>query len=125
MSSNTENIDVVPAVVSDKQQTRPRRRRADVNFTARVPVTADYVGTVVGSGGKTLSKIKAETGTRINVLQPQPGKGHLVHCFWIKGNSRESVERAESWILNIISNTYRHDHPDEFADEKKEHSDEN
>ena len=92
--------------------------RMGVRYTVRVPVTPEYIGAVVGKGGNTVTKIKTETGARVSLLDPRPGQGHLVHCFSITGNNRNSVDHAERWILRIISNTYRQDHPDEFQDEE-------
>lgn len=101
---------------SASRRSRGGGNRMNVKFTVRVPVTPEYIGAVVGKGGNTVTKIKSETDTQISLFDPRPGKGHLCHCFSIMGNSRNSVDHAERWILRIIANTYRQDHPDEFQD---------
>ena len=97
---------------------RNRTSRTErVTYIDHIPVTTDYIGSVVGKGGATVNKIKSETGARISLMDPRPGQGHLVHSFAVSANNRNSVDHAKRWILRIIANTYRQDHPDEFQDD--------
>ena len=94
----------------------PRNQRQTVVASASVPVTTELIGAVVGKGGATINKIKETTRTRISHLDPNPGDGHLFHSFHISGTP-QGVDRARRWILNILGNTYRADHPEDFKDE--------
>ena len=96
-----------------------RNQRQRVIATASVPVTEKLIGAVVGKSGNTINKIKKETGTRISRLDPNPGNGHLFNSFHISG-SPQGVEKARRWILSILGNTYRVDHPEEFKEEEQE-----
>ena len=93
-----------------------RNQRQTVLASASVPITTELIGAVVGKGGATINKIKEGTRTRIAHLEPDPGNGHLFHSFHISGNP-QGVDRARRWVLSIIANTYRADHPDEFQEE--------
>jgi len=84
--------------------------RESLSFSS-VPVTDELIGTVVGKQGATINKIKDDTGTRISHLEPRPEEGHLFHSFHISG-SLKGVDRARRWILSILGNTYKMDHPD-------------
>ena len=66
--------------------------------------------------GATINKIKDTTRTRISHLDPDPGNGHLFHSFHISGTP-QGVDRARRWILKILGNTYRADHPEDFSEE--------
>ena len=118
MSSNTNNRNHTQSSDAPSRQRNRGGSHMNVKYTVRVPVTTDYIGAVVGKGGNTISKIKNETNTHIVLFDPRPGQGHLLHCFQISGSNRESVNHAERWILRIIANTYRQDHPEEFKDEQ-------
>jgi hypothetical protein len=93
-----------------------RNQRQTVLASASIPITTELIGAVVGKQGATINKIKEGTRTRIAHLDPDPGNGHLFHSFHISG-SPQGVDRARRWVLSIIGNTYRADHPDEFQDE--------
>ncbi len=94
-----------------------RHQSQRVVASARVPITTELIGAVVGKQGATINKIKEATHTRISHLEPTPGDGHLFHSFHISG-SPQGVDRARKWVLSIIANTYRADHPDEFQTEE-------
>ena len=94
-----------------------RHQSQRVVASASVPITTELIGAVVGKQGATINKIKEATHTRISHLEPTPGDGHLFHSFHISG-SPQGVDRARKWILSIIANTYRADHPDEFQTEE-------
>ena len=99
----------------------PRNQRQTILATASVPVTPKLIGSVIGKEGATINKIKDTTRTRISRLDPDPGNGHLFHSFHISGTP-QGVERARRWILNILGNTYRADHPEDFSEETQETS---
>ena len=94
-----------------------RHQSQRVVASASVPITTELIGAVVGKQGATINKIKEATHTRISHLEPTPGDGHLFHSFHISG-SPQGVDRARKWVLSIIANTYRADHPDEFQTEE-------
>jgi hypothetical protein len=94
-----------------------RHQSQRVVASASVPITTELIGAVVGKQGATINKIKEATYTRISHLEPTPGDGHLFHSFHISG-SPQGVDRARKWVLSIIANTYRADHPDEFQTEE-------
>ena len=94
----------------------PRNQRQTVIASASVPVTTGLIGSVVGKQGATINKIKDTTRTRISHLDPDPGNGHLFHSFHISGTP-QGVDRARRWILKILGNTYRADHPEDFSEE--------
>ena len=118
MSDNSNAVRSNSNASGNRQHRQRSNRSSGVIHYSRVPVTTDYIGAVVGKGGNTVTKIKEETGARVSLLSPQPGQGHLVHCFSITGNNRASVDHAERWIRRIIGNTYKQDHPEEFQDEE-------
>ena len=93
-----------------------RGQRHTVLASTSIPISPNLIGAVVGKSGATINKIKEATRTRISHLDPNPGNGHLFDSFHISG-SPQGVDRARKWILSIIANTYRADHPDEFQDE--------
>lgn len=95
----------------------PRNQRQTVVASASVPVTTELIGAVVGKQGATINKIKDATRTRISHLEPNPGDGHLFHSFHISGTP-QGVDRARRWILNILGNTYRADHPEDFKEDE-------
>ena len=99
-------------------------QRHTVVASASVPITPQLIGSVVGSQGRTINKIRDATRTRISRLDPDPGNGHLFNSFHITG-SPEGVDRARKWILSIIGNTYQSDNPAEFQEENTENTTEN
>ena len=94
-----------------------RHQSQRVVASASVPITTELIGAVVGKQGATINKIKDATRTRISHLEPNPGDGHLFHSFHISGTP-QGVDRARRWILNILGNTYRADHPEDFKEDE-------
>ncbi len=116
--SFTNSTETSSSAKREKRSTA-RNQHQRVIATASVPITEKLIGAVVGKSGNTINKIKKETSTRINRLDPTPGNGHLFNSFHISG-SPEGVEKARKLILSIIGNTYRVDHPEDFKDKTNE-----
>ncbi len=69
-------------------------------------IEKDFIGAVIGPGGKIIQELQAKTGTVINI-EEKDGKGHVS----ISSNNREALEAAKDAILRIahvpdIGNVY-------------------
>ena len=89
-----------------------------ISASTMVPVTDEYMGTVIGKGGKTIEHIKKECDVRIRTMKAKPEEGHLVNNFRITGKP-ENVDKAARWVRSIIGNTYKQDQPDNFPETSK------
>jgi len=61
-------------------------------------IDKEYIGAVIGPGGKVIQEIQKETGTTINIAEV--GNKGEVNIF---SSNKESVERALNWIKGIVS----------------------
>jgi len=61
-------------------------------------IDREFIGAVIGPGGKVIQEMQRETGTTINIEE----KNNMGEVS-IFGSSKESVERAESWIKGIVA----------------------
>ncbi len=64
----------------------------------QIVIPADFIGAVIGTGGKVIQEIQKVTGTTITITEAD-GKG-LVDVF---GESKESIEAALNWIKGITT----------------------
>jgi polyribonucleotide nucleotidyltransferase len=60
-------------------------------------IDREFIGAVIGPGGKIIQEIQRETGTTIN-LEEKNNMGEIS----IFGVDKEGVQRAESWIKGIV-----------------------
>ncbi len=60
-------------------------------------IDKEYIGAVIGPGGKIIQEIQKETGTTINIVEV--GITGEVSIF---SSNKESVERALNWIKGIV-----------------------
>jgi polyribonucleotide nucleotidyltransferase len=61
-------------------------------------IDREYIGAVIGPGGKIIQEMQRETGTTINI-EEKNDRGEVS----IFGTDKEKVERAENWIKGIVA----------------------
>ena len=64
----------------------------------QIVIAGEFIGAVIGTGGKVIQEIQKVTGTTITITEVD-GKG-LVDVF---GESKESIEAALTWIKGITT----------------------
>jgi len=64
----------------------------------QIVIAADFIGAVIGTGGKVIQEIQKVTGTTITITEAD-GKG-MVDVF---GESKESITAALDWIKGITT----------------------
>lgn len=65
---------------------------------AKLIVDSDFIGAIIGPGGKVIQEIQKETGTTINITEV--GKTGEVSIF---SSDKEKLDKAVAWINNIIA----------------------
>jgi polyribonucleotide nucleotidyltransferase len=61
-------------------------------------VDKEFIGAVIGPGGKVIQEMQRETGTTINIEEVN-GRGEVS----VFGINKEGVEKAEAWIKGIVA----------------------
>jgi polyribonucleotide nucleotidyltransferase len=61
-------------------------------------IDREFIGAVIGPGGKIIQEMQRETGTTINI-EEKNDRGEVS----IFGSDKEKVQRAESWIKGIVA----------------------
>jgi polyribonucleotide nucleotidyltransferase len=61
-------------------------------------IDKEFIGAVIGPGGKVIQEIQRETTTTIN-LEEKNGRGEV----GIFGTSKDGVDRAVAWIKGIVA----------------------
>ncbi len=61
-------------------------------------IDREFIGAVIGPGGKVIQEIQRETGTTIN-LEEKNNMGEIS----VFGINKEGVQRAENWIKGIVA----------------------
>ncbi len=64
----------------------------------KIIIDKEYIGAVIGPGGKVIQEIQKETGTTINI--EEVGNSGEVSIF---GTQKEGVEQAKEWIMGIVA----------------------
>lgn len=64
----------------------------------QIVIPGDFIGAVIGTGGKVIQEIQKTTGTTITITE-QDGTG-IVDIF---GDNQESMEKALNWIKGITT----------------------
>jgi len=76
--------------------------RADVKPHAprmvKMYIDREFIGAVIGPGGKVIQEMQRETGTTINIEE----KNNMGEVS-IFGSNKEGVEKAENWIKGIVA----------------------
>jgi len=76
--------------------------RADVKPHAprmvKLFIDREFIGAVIGPGGKVIQEIQRETGTTINI-EEKNNQGEVS----IFGTDKEKVDRAHNWIKGIVA----------------------
>jgi len=80
----------IPAARPDVKQHAPRM--------VKIFIDKEFIGAVIGPGGKIIQEIQRETGTTIN-LEEKNEQGEVS----IFSANKEGVEKAVSWIKGIVS----------------------
>jgi len=61
-------------------------------------IAKEFIGAVIGPGGKVIQEIQRETGTTIN-LEEKNNMGEIS----VFGTNKEGVKKAENWIKGIVA----------------------
>jgi polyribonucleotide nucleotidyltransferase len=61
-------------------------------------IDREYIGAVIGPGGKVIQEIQRETGTTINI-EEKNNQGEVS----IFGTEKEKVDRAHNWVKGIVA----------------------
>ena len=80
----------IPAARADVKPHAPR--------VVKYIIDKEYIGAVIGPGGKIIQEIQKETGTTINITEV--GNTGEVSIF---SSNKEAVERALNWVKGIVS----------------------
>jgi polyribonucleotide nucleotidyltransferase len=78
---------------SHREEVKPHAPRMVKMFIDR-----EFIGAVIGPGGKIIQEIQRETGTTINIEE----KNNMGEVS-IFGTDKEKVERAHNWIKGIVA----------------------
>ncbi|MFC2114655.1 polyribonucleotide nucleotidyltransferase [Bacteroidota bacterium] len=65
----------------------------------KIVVDNEFIGGIIGPGGKTIQLIQKETGASINIEENEQGFGVVE----ITSSDKDSMEKAIQWIKNIAS----------------------
>jgi polyribonucleotide nucleotidyltransferase len=65
---------------------------------AKMFIDREFIGAVIGPGGKVIQEIQRETGTTINIEEIN-NMGEVS----IFGTNKEGVEKAENWVKGIVA----------------------
>jgi len=76
-----------------KAEVKPHTPRMVKLFIER-----EFIGAIIGPGGKVIQEMQRETGTTINIEEVN-NRGEVA----IFGANKEGVQRAESWIKGIVA----------------------
>lgn len=82
--------ETIPAARADVKPHAPRM--------IKLFIDKEFIGAVIGPGGKVIQEIQRETGTTIN-LEEKNNMGEIS----IFGNQKEGVDKAVSWIKGIVA----------------------
>ncbi|MDH7461339.1 polyribonucleotide nucleotidyltransferase [Chitinophagaceae bacterium 26-R-25] len=82
--------EAVPAARADVKPHAPRM--------VKLFIDKEFIGAVIGPGGKVIQEIQRETGSTIN-LEEKNNMGEVS----IFGTKKESVDKAVSWIKGIVA----------------------
>ena len=80
----------IPEPRSDVKPHAPR--------TVKMFIDREYIGAVIGPGGKVIQEIQRETGTTINIEE----KNNMGEVS-IFGTVKEGVEKAHNWVKGIVA----------------------
>jgi polyribonucleotide nucleotidyltransferase len=80
----------IPAAREDVKPHAPRM--------VRMFIDREFIGAVIGPGGKVIQEIQRETGTTINI-EEKNNQGEVS----IFGTDKEKVERAHNWVKGIVA----------------------
>jgi polyribonucleotide nucleotidyltransferase len=80
----------IPASRSDVKEHAPRM--------VKIYIDREFIGAVIGPGGKIIQEIQRETGTTIN-LEEKNNQGEVS----IFGTVKEGVDRALAWVNGIVA----------------------
>ena len=80
----------IPAARADVKPHAPRM--------VKLFIDKEFIGAVIGPGGKVIQEIQRETGTTIN-LEEVNGRGEIS----IFSTSKDGVDKAVSWIKGIVA----------------------
>jgi polyribonucleotide nucleotidyltransferase len=64
----------------------------------RINIDREFIGAVIGPGGKIIQEIQRETGTTINI-EEKNNQGEVS----IFGTEKEKVDRAYNWVKSIVA----------------------
>ena len=65
----------------------------------QIIVDKEFIGAIIGPGGKVIQEIQRETATNINIEEVD-GVGGVVKVF---SSNKESIEKAMDWIKGIVA----------------------
>jgi polyribonucleotide nucleotidyltransferase len=80
----------IPEARSDVKPHAPRM--------VKLFIDREYIGAVIGPGGKVIQEMQRETGTTINIEE----KNNMGEVS-IFGSDKEKVEKAHNWIKGIVA----------------------
>lgn len=80
----------IPAVRADLKPHAPRITQMNID--------REFIGAVIGPGGKIIQEMQRETGTKINI--EEVGNEGIIKIF---ATNQESVEKAVAWIKSIVA----------------------
>ena len=80
----------IPAARSDVKPHAPRM--------VKMYIDREFIGAVIGPGGKVIQEIQRETGTTINI-EEKNNQGEVS----IFGTDKEKVDKAHNWIKGIVA----------------------
>jgi len=66
--------------------------------TVKIYIDREFIGAVIGPGGKIIQEIQRETGTTINI-EEKDNRGEVA----IFGAVKEGVDKAYNWVMGIVA----------------------
>ena len=64
----------------------------------QIKIDREFIGAVIGPGGKVIQEIQRETGTTINI--EEVGEEGIIKIF---SSNKESIDKARTWIKGIVA----------------------
>ncbi len=89
-------LDQMNEVISEpREELKPHSPRIEMMHIGK-----EYIGAVIGTGGKVIQEIQKETSSTINIEELETGDQAKVTIY---ATDKDSIEKAKAWIKGIVA----------------------
>ncbi len=82
-------------IAEPREELKPHAPRIEM-----IHIGKEYIGAVIGTGGKVIQEIQKETNSTINIEEPESGDQATVTIY---ATDKDSIEKAKNWIKGIVA----------------------